>query len=193
MSAYLCDSILQSTIFSQQLPYPYHRIVYLYLCKLCTKIQKEKIHSIFLNPVTTSLWYQSIHNSNEHPPIFLTMSENNSSNNATLEIVSTFIQPFVPNTTQLISLNVASQLLIKLTTFNYTTQHVQCHYIFFGYNLLRFLDDILPCPSLIITVNTEIQPNPTQPTYFGKDKTNSSFMPYFPPYSSSYFHCYHQS
>ena len=45
----------------------------------------------------------------------------------------------MPDTTQLISINVVSQLPIKLTTSNYTSYRVQFHSIFFGYNLHGFL------------------------------------------------------
>ena len=78
-----------------------------------------------------------------------------------------------PNQT-LITINVAAQTPLKLTTTNYISWKLQFQTLFVGYDLLGYIDGSKPCPSPTITTNNTTEPNPAY--LFGFAKTNSFSM-----------------
>ncbi|KAL6345291.1 hypothetical protein AAG906_015774 [Vitis piasezkii] len=61
----------------------------------------------------------------------------------------------------LISINVAAQTPLKLTSTNYLSWKLQFHTLFIGYDLLGYIDGSKPCPSTTLTHNDTTRSNPT--------------------------------
>ncbi|KAJ8647024.1 hypothetical protein MRB53_000047 [Persea americana] len=65
--------------------------------------------------------------------------------------------PSILNTNEshntLISINVAAQTPLKLTSTNYLSWKLQFHTLFIGYDLLGYIDGSKPCPSATPTLN----------------------------------------
>ena len=72
--------------------------------------------------------------------------------------------PSILNTNEshntLISINVAAQTPLKLTSSNYLSWKLQFHTLFIGYDLLGYIDGSKPCPSATLTQNDTTRPNP---------------------------------
>ncbi|RVW74043.1 hypothetical protein CK203_056397 [Vitis vinifera] len=54
----------------------------------------------------------------------------------------------------MISINVAAQTPLKLTSTNYVSWKLQFQTLFIGYNLLGFIDGSHPCPTTILPGTT---------------------------------------
>ena len=72
--------------------------------------------------------------------------------------------PSILNTNEshntLISINVAAQTPLKLTSSNYLSWKLQFRTLFIGYDLLGYIDGSKPCPSATLTQNDTTRPNP---------------------------------
>lgn len=65
------------------------------------------------------------------------------------------------NSTQpLITINAAAQVSLKLMSLNYFSWIAQFNALFYGLDLLWYLDDTHPSPSATIVENQKIIPNP---------------------------------
>ncbi|XP_012846003.1 PREDICTED: uncharacterized protein LOC105966006 [Erythranthe guttata] len=60
----------------------------------------------------------------------------------------------------LVTINAAAQLPLKLTSLNYFSWRAQFHSLFYGLDLLGYLDGSNPCPSTTTPVNGVQTPNP---------------------------------
>lgn len=71
-------------------------------------------------------------------------------------------QPTVINnpSTNLVAINTAAQLPVKLSSANYPSWRAQFHSLLFGYDILGFLDGSHPCPPATTTAGTVTSPNP---------------------------------
>jgi len=67
----------------------------------------------------------------------------------------------------LTSINVAAQTPLKLTS-NYLAWKLQFQTLFIGYDLLRFIDGLNPCPETIIQGTTT--PNPAHTLWIRQDQ-----------------------
>ena len=68
----------------------------------------------------------------------------------------------------LISINVAAQTPLKLTSTNYVSWKLQFQTLFIGYDLLGFIDGSHPCPTTILPGTTT--PNPTHTLWIRQDQ-----------------------
>ena len=72
----------------------------------------------------------------------------------------------------LISINVATQTFLKLTSSNYISWKLQFYTLFIGYDLLGYVDGSKPCPPTTITQNDTTTPNPTHILWIWQDQLN---------------------
>ncbi|KAL9463125.1 hypothetical protein AB3S75_001013 [Citrus x aurantiifolia] len=70
----------------------------------------------------------------------------------------------------LITINVAAQTPLKLTSTNYLSWKLQFQTLFVGYDLLGYIDGSKPCPSATITDNNTITPNPAHLLWVRQDQ-----------------------
>ena len=70
----------------------------------------------------------------------------------------------------LISINVAAQTPLKLTSTNYLSWKLQFHTLFIGYDLLGYIDGSKPCPSTTLTHNDTTRSNPTHTLWIWQDQ-----------------------
>ena len=63
------------------------------------------------------------------------------------------------SSTNLITINVAAQLPLKLTSLNYFSWRTQFNSLFYGLDLLGFLDGSTPCPAPTLVNNGVPSPN----------------------------------
>ena len=68
----------------------------------------------------------------------------------------------------LISINVAAQTPLKLTSTNYVSWKLQFQTLFIGYDLLGFIDGSHPCPTTILLGTTT--PNPAHTLWIRQDQ-----------------------
>ncbi|TMW80286.1 hypothetical protein EJD97_021849, partial [Solanum chilense] len=79
--------------------------------------------------------------------------------------------PRVVNADNTTSTNIIIQLLIKLSGgHNFATWKAQFSMLMYGYNLFGHLDGTSPSPSRMITLGTNISPNPAFLTWFRQDQ-----------------------
>ncbi|KAL7230677.1 hypothetical protein ACSBR2_009035 [Camellia fascicularis] len=81
--------------------------------------------------------------------------------------------PFILNTNEshntLISINVAAQTPLKLTSSNYLSWKLQFHTLLHGYDLLGYIDGSTPCLSATLTHNGTTQSNPDHILWIRQD------------------------
>ncbi|KAL9448658.1 hypothetical protein AB3S75_016030 [Citrus x aurantiifolia] len=70
----------------------------------------------------------------------------------------------------LITINVAAQTPLKLTSSNYLSWKLQFQTLFAGYDLLGYIDGSKPCPSATITDNNTTTPNPAHLLWVRQDQ-----------------------
>ena len=71
------------------------------------------------------------------------------------------VASFSQTSSQLMSINVVAQLLVKLTLSNFPSQRAQFHSLLVDYELLGYLDGSNNCPMPTIIDKDTIVPNPT--------------------------------
>ena len=71
---------------------------------------------------------------------------------------------------QIITINVASQTSLKLTSNNYITWRAQFNSFLVGLNLKGYIDGSTPCPSKTITENDIKIPNPAYIFWIRQDQ-----------------------
>lgn len=74
-----------------------------------------------------------------------------------------------PNNT-LITINVAAQTPLKLTSSNYISWKMQFHTLFIGYDLLSYIDGSKPCPPATLNQNNTTIPNPNYIIWVRQDQ-----------------------
>ncbi|RVW52539.1 Retrovirus-related Pol polyprotein from transposon RE2 [Vitis vinifera] len=74
----------------------------------------------------------------------------------------------------LISINVAAQTPLKLTSTNYVSWKLQFQTLFIGYDILGFIDGLHPCPTTILPGTL----HQIQHIHSGSGRTNSFSMPF---------------
>lgn len=79
------------------------------------------------------------------------------------------LNPFSHSST-LISIDVAAQAPIKLTTSNYMSWKIQFTTLLVGYDILGYIDWSLPCPQPIIKENGKDQINPAYSLWIRQDR-----------------------
>ncbi|KAL9436736.1 hypothetical protein AB3S75_002849 [Citrus x aurantiifolia] len=81
--------------------------------------------------------------------------------------------PSILNTNEsqnaLISINVAAQTPLKLTSTNYLSWKLQFHTLFIGYDLLGYIDGSKPCPPATLTQNETTITNPAHTLWIRQD------------------------
>ncbi|KAL9422815.1 hypothetical protein AB3S75_034989 [Citrus x aurantiifolia] len=70
----------------------------------------------------------------------------------------------------LITINVAAQTPLKLTSTNYLSWKLQFQTLFVGYDLLGYIDGSKPCPSATITDKNTTTPNPAHLLWVCQDQ-----------------------
>lgn len=70
----------------------------------------------------------------------------------------------------LISINVAAQAPLKLTSTNYLSWKPQFQTLFIGYDLLGYIDGSKPCPPATFTQDNTIIPNPSHNMWIRQDQ-----------------------
>jgi hypothetical protein len=70
----------------------------------------------------------------------------------------------------LISINVAAQTPLKLTSSNYLSWKLQFQTLFIGYDLLGYIDGSKPCPSATLTLNETTNSNPAHTLWIRQDQ-----------------------
>lgn len=70
----------------------------------------------------------------------------------------------------LISINVAAQTPLKLTSSNYLSWKLQFHTLFIGYDLLGYIDGSKPCPSATLTQNATTRSNLAHTLWIRQDQ-----------------------
>ncbi|KAL9451630.1 hypothetical protein AB3S75_013236 [Citrus x aurantiifolia] len=88
-------------------------------------------------------------------------------NSATSSLNQTFTNM---NPNNLIAINAATQLPLKLTPTNYYSWKTQFDALLYGYDLLGYIDGTKPCPSPETTVDEKIVPNPVFTLWMRQDK-----------------------
>ncbi|KAK1555207.1 hypothetical protein Q3G72_023368 [Acer saccharum] len=74
------------------------------------------------------------------------------------------------NEFHLITINISAQALLKLTTTNYMSWKLQFQTLFFGYDLVGYIDGSKPCPPTTLIVNNITSPNPAYSVWFRQDQ-----------------------
>jgi hypothetical protein len=82
---------------------------------------------------------------------------------------NTVVNPLSSHNT-LISINVAAQAPLKLTSSNYLSWRAQFESLLVGYDLMGYLDGTLTCPSPILTENGPEKVNPSYSPWIRQDK-----------------------
>ncbi|RWR81507.1 hypothetical protein CKAN_01019400 [Cinnamomum micranthum f. kanehirae] len=88
---------------------------------------------------------------------------------ATETTSATILNTNDPNQT-LVSINVAAQTPLKLTSTNYLSWKLQFQTLFIGYDLLGFVDGSHPCPTATITQSTTTISNPSYVLWTRQDQ-----------------------
>ncbi|KAL6269021.1 hypothetical protein ACE6H2_025932 [Prunus campanulata] len=70
----------------------------------------------------------------------------------------------------LISINVAAQAPLKLTSTNYLSWKLQFQSLFIGYDLLGYIDGSKPCPPATLTQENTTRPNPSYSLWVRQDQ-----------------------
>ena len=82
--------------------------------------------------------------------------------------------PTIINTNEpnqiIISINVAAQAPLKLTSTNYLSWKLQFHTLFIGYDLLGYIDGSKPCPSATVTQSNTSTSNPAYHLWTRQDQ-----------------------
>ncbi|CAB4279403.1 unnamed protein product [Prunus armeniaca] len=73
---------------------------------------------------------------------------------------ATILNTNAPHQT-LISINVAAQAPLKLSSTNYLSWKLQFQSLFIGYDLLGYIDGSKPCPPATLTQENTTTPNPS--------------------------------
>ena len=121
---------------------------------------RRKAEQYFLK-LHISLWYQSI-------SIFFSFM---TTNNSALTIPqNTTIHNTNDSHSNLISINVAAQTPLKLTSTNYVSWQLQFQTLFIGYDLLGYIDGSKPCPAETLTQNGVATPNPAYTIWVRQDQ-----------------------
>ena len=74
------------------------------------------------------------------------------------------------NESQLVTINVAAQAPLKLTSNNYVSWKLQFQTLFIGYDLLGYIDGSKPCPPEKITSNSTTIANPAHNFWVCQDQ-----------------------
>ena len=82
---------------------------------------------------------------------------------------NTVVNPLSSHNT-LISINVAAQAPLKLTSSNYLSWRAQFESLLVGYDLMGYLDGTLTCPSPILKENGPETVNPSYSPWIRQDK-----------------------
>lgn len=88
-------------------------------------------------------------------------------NSATSSLNQTFTNM---NPNNLIAINAANQLPLKLTPTNYYSWKTQFDALLYGYDLLGYIDGTKPCPSPETIVDEKTVPNPNFTLWMRQDK-----------------------
>ena len=88
-------------------------------------------------------------------------NEGSSPSPSILSSINTAVNISVYTTQNLIAINVSYQTPIKLTQHNFSTWRLQFYTLLVGYDLLGYVNGILPCPPTTLTSkNGTATPNP---------------------------------
>ncbi|CAL9004058.1 unnamed protein product [Prunus brigantina] len=82
---------------------------------------------------------------------------------------ATILNTNAPHQT-LISINVAAQAPLKLTSTNYLSWKLQFQSLFIGYDLLGYIDGSKPCPPATLTQENTTIPNPSYSLWIRQDQ-----------------------
>ena len=84
--------------------------------------------------------------------------------------INSTASPLFDSQNQTITINVASQIPLKLTSNNYTTWKAQFNSLAIGLNLKDYIDGSTSCPSKTITENNTEIPNPAYLFWIRQDQ-----------------------
>ncbi|KAI5319419.1 hypothetical protein L3X38_039127 [Prunus dulcis] len=125
------------------------------LAKICTS-----------SPSPPPNYYQRI----ESKPIHLSLSYRFPCSSALMATESATILNTNATHQNLISINVAAQAPLKLSSTNYLSWKLQFQSLFIGYDLLGYIDGSKPCPPPTLTQDNTTSPNPSYSLWIRQDQ-----------------------